>query len=135
MTGRRWEETIPGQTCRGRSRSRGSATRAISVAPHVPTGGTSLIRNRPTLALYSRPVPRALQVAALLSGSVSGPTGQVISFEESIRRFQKWAIRGAHVDFTDSVQKSFRKSQFPHKSVNLSFITDIKNKLKNLCGN
>ena len=31
--------------------------------------------------------------------------------------------------------KSFRKSQFPHKSVNLSFlITDTKNKLTDLCG-
>ena len=33
-------------------------------------------------------------------------------------------------------QKSFCKSQFPHKSVNLSFIiTDTKNKLTNLYGN
>ena len=31
--------------------------------------------------------------------------------------------------------KSFGKSQFPHKSVNLSFIiTDIKNKSTDLCG-
>ena len=32
--------------------------------------------------------------------------------------------------------KSFRKSQFPHKSVNVPFIiTDINNKLTDLCGN
>jgi len=32
--------------------------------------------------------------------------------------------------------KSFYKGQFPHKSVNLSFIvTDIKDKLTDLCGN
>ena len=32
--------------------------------------------------------------------------------------------------------KSFCKSQFPHKSVNLSFIiTDLKDKLTSLCGN
>ena len=32
--------------------------------------------------------------------------------------------------------KSFCRSQFPHKSVNLSFIiTNIKNKLTDLCGN
>ena len=32
--------------------------------------------------------------------------------------------------------KSFCKSQFPHKSVNLSFIiADINDKLTNLCGN
>ena len=32
--------------------------------------------------------------------------------------------------------KSFCKSRFPHKSVNSSFIiTDIKNKLTDLCGN
>jgi len=32
--------------------------------------------------------------------------------------------------------KSFCKSQLPHKSVNVSFIiTDIKNKLTDLCGN
>ena len=32
--------------------------------------------------------------------------------------------------------KSFRRSQVPHKSVNISFtITCIKNKLTNLCGN
>jgi len=32
--------------------------------------------------------------------------------------------------------KLFYKSQFPHKSVNLSFIiTDTKNKVTDLCGN
>ena len=32
--------------------------------------------------------------------------------------------------------KSFRESQFPHKSVNLSsIITNIQNKLTDLCGN
>ena len=32
--------------------------------------------------------------------------------------------------------KSFGKSQFPHKSANVSFIiTNIKNKLTDLCGN
>ena len=32
--------------------------------------------------------------------------------------------------------KSFDKSQFPHKSLDLSFsVTCIKNKLTNLCGN
>ena len=34
------------------------------------------------------------------------------------------------------ISKSFCRSQFPHKSVNSSFtITDIKNKLTDLCGN
>ena len=33
-------------------------------------------------------------------------------------------------------RKSFCKSQFPHKSVNLFFIvTDMKNKLTDFCGN
>ena len=37
---------------------------------------------------------------------------------------------------TESFVNSFSKSQFPHKSVNLSFITAyIKNKLTDLCGN
>ena len=43
---------------------------------------------------------------------------------------------GVHSYPTQSVSKSFCKSQLPHKYVNVSFtLTNIKNKLTDLCGN
>ena len=54
------------------------------------------------------------------------------SLDSSLREVVSRGILFSHTVFL----KSFFRSQIPHKSVNVSFtITDIKNKLTDLCGN
>jgi len=60
------------------------------------------------------------------------PGNLTSTFQNNRRRPTSWRRTGAR-RATKVFIKSFYTSQFPHKSVNLSFI--IKNKSTDLCGN